>query len=96
MPLDGRGEETPVLNEPAQWYEWQLARNGIYFLSHRGAPYGRIEYFDFATRETAPILSIEKPASFFGGLAASPDGRSVLYSQTELDDAYIMLVKNFR
>ncbi len=51
---------------------------------------------DFATRETTPIFSLEKPASRFGGLAVSPDGRSLLYGQNEFKDSYIMLVKNFQ
>jgi len=59
-------------------------------------PYGRIEFLDFATRRTTPIFSLEKPPSHFGGLAISKDGRSLLYGQRELDDSYIMLVKNFR
>jgi hypothetical protein len=58
-------------------------------------PNGRIEFFDFATREKTPIFSLEKPASH-GGLAVSPDGRSLLYGQNEFWDSYIMLVKNFR
>jgi serine/threonine protein kinase/Tol biopolymer transport system component len=95
MPLDG-GEETRVLDQPANWYEWELVRNGIYFLNQSVPPHGRIDFFDFATRETTPILSLEKPASFYGGLAVSPDGRSLLYGQNELEDSYIMLVKNFR
>jgi hypothetical protein len=95
MPLDG-GEETRVLDQPANWYEWELVGNGIYFLNQSVPPHGRIDFFDFATREITPILSLEKPASFYGGLAVSPDGRSLLYGQNELEDSYIMLVKNFR
>ncbi len=95
MPLDG-GEETRVLDQPGPWFNWALARTGIYFLNFGNTPNGRIEFFDFATRETTPIFSLEKPASRFGGLAVSPDGRSLLYGQNEFKDSYIMLVKNFQ
>jgi Tol biopolymer transport system component/DNA-binding winged helix-turn-helix (wHTH) protein len=95
MPLDG-GEETRVLDQPRGWCNWQLVSTGIYFLNENFKPNGRIGFFDFATRETTPIFSLEKPRTLFGGLAVSPDGRSLLYAQTELDDSYIMLVKNFR
>src|ERR1700692_2502965 len=81
---------TRVLDQPANWYEWELVRNGIYFLNQSVPPHGRIDFFDFATRETTPILSLEKPASSYGGLAVSPDGRSLLYGQNELEDSYIM------
>jgi hypothetical protein len=57
---------------------------------------GRIEFFDFATGEMTPIFGLEKPVSGYGGLTISPDGKSLLYCQTDLDDSYIMLVKNFR
>ena len=97
IPLNG-GEEIRVLDQPTgyAWYSWGLTRTGIYFLNRSGPPNGRIEFFDFATRNTAPIFSLEKPASAFGGLAVSPDGRSLLYGQIEVDDSSIMLVKNFR
>jgi WD40-like Beta Propeller Repeat len=91
MPLNG-GEETRVLDQPAGWlwFDWVLTRAGIYFPNEGVTPNGRIEFFDFATHETTPVFRLEKPASFFGGLAVSPDGRSLLYGQTELDDSYIM------
>jgi dipeptidyl aminopeptidase/acylaminoacyl peptidase len=95
MPLDG-GEETRVLDQPGPWFNWALARTGIYFLNESATPNGRIEFFDFASRKTTPIFSLEKPASAFGGLAVSPDGRSLLYGQIEVDDSSIMWVKNFR
>jgi Tol biopolymer transport system component len=94
IPLEG-GEETRILDQPGAWFDWALARTGIYFLNRSIRPNGRIEFFDFATRETYPILTLEKPAPDFGGLAISPDGRSLLFGQTELDDSDIMLVKNF-
>ena len=95
MPLDG-GEETRVLDQPRGWCNWQLVPTGIYFLNESFKPNGRIGFFDFATSETTPIFSLEKPLTVFGGLAVSPDGRSLLYAQNELDDSYIVLVKNFR
>ena len=95
MPLDG-GEETRVLDQPGPWFNWALARTGIYFLNESAKPNGRIEFFDFASRKTTPIFSLEKAASAFGGLAVSPDGRSLLYGQIEVDDSSIMWVKNFR
>lgn len=57
---------------------------------------GRIDFFDFATRSITPILALEKPISPFGGLALSPDSKSLLFGQNEVDESYIMLVQNFR
>jgi hypothetical protein len=95
MPLKG-GEETQVLDQSVLWCDWVLTRTGIYFIDKDFKPNGRIEFFDLGSRETTPIFSLEKPASDFGGLAISPDGRSLFYGQTDLDDSYNMLVKNFR
>lgn len=97
MPLEG-GEETQVLDQPLgqYWFNWGLIRKGIYFLNLSAKPNGRIEFFDFATRKTTSIFSLEKPPPSIAGLAVSPDGKSLLFGQSEFDDSNIMLVKNFR
>ena len=98
MPLSG-GDETLVMDQPAgfRWFNWGLVRNGIYFLNLKNPPLGTIDFFEFATRKKISIFSLNKPApDRIGGLAVSPDGRSILYGQSESADSYIMLVKNFR
>ncbi len=32
----------------------------------------------------------------FGGLVVSPDGKSLIFGLDELDETYIMVMKNFR
>ncbi len=95
MPLNG-GEEILVLDQPAgfHWYNWALTRNGIYFLTEDPLN-GKIKFFDFATGKTISIFAPEKLVGDAGGLALSPDGKSLLYTQRDWD-AYIKLVKNFR
>jgi Tol biopolymer transport system component/DNA-binding winged helix-turn-helix (wHTH) protein len=95
MPLNG-GEETRILDQPKGWSSWALVRGGIYFVNSSNPSNGRIEFFDFITRETTAIFSPEKPSLRIGSLAVSPDGKSLLYDRIESLDAYIMLVKNFR
>jgi eukaryotic-like serine/threonine-protein kinase len=92
------GEETKVLDQPPgwAWFDWALTHTGIYFLNLSIKPYGRIEFFGFASRETIPIFTLDKPTLGYVGLAIAPDDRALLYGQTELDDSYIMLVRNFR
>jgi sugar lactone lactonase YvrE len=91
MPLNG-GEEIHILDQPAgrDWYNWALARNGIYFFD----PSSGIKFFDFATGKKISIPTADKSGSV--GLAVSPDGRSILYVQDELAESSIMWVKNFR
>jgi Tol biopolymer transport system component/DNA-binding winged helix-turn-helix (wHTH) protein len=90
------GEETRLPINVCNWYEWDLTRDGIYFENPNFSPNGRIEYFDFAHGQTTPILALDMRASLFGGLALSPDGKSLLFGQRELNESYIMVMKNFR
>ena len=73
-----------------------LTRDGIYFLNLDFAPNGKIEFFDFAQGQSTPILHLDKPVSLFGGLAVSPDGKSIIFGLNELNESYIMVMKNFR
>ncbi len=69
-PLSG-GEETRVLDQAGEhdWYNWALARNGVYFHEHHenGAV---LDFFDFATGKTTTVLTSEKPPGI--GLAYQP------------------------
>jgi Tol biopolymer transport system component len=89
------GEEQRVLDQAGEkeWYNWALARNGIYFLEHRENG-GALDFFDFATGKTTTIWTSNKQPGV--GLAVSADGKSILYAEIELEDSDIMLVKNFR
>jgi Tol biopolymer transport system component/DNA-binding winged helix-turn-helix (wHTH) protein len=91
MPIGG-GEEVRVLDQAIRWVDWAITGNGVYFLE-RYPSNEKIEFLDFATHKTVLIRSLKE---FIGGLAVSPDGRSLLYSQEDFSDSYIMLVKNFR
>jgi Tol biopolymer transport system component/DNA-binding winged helix-turn-helix (wHTH) protein len=94
VPLSG-GEEKRVLDQAGEheWYNWALARNGVYFLEHRENG-GALDFFDFTTGKTTTISTLEKQPGI--GLAVSADGKSILYTEIELEDSNIMLVKNFR
>ena len=65
---------------------------GIYFIP-KEAPYS-LRYYDLSTAKTRLILNIDKELE--NGLSISPDGRWVIYSQTDQFNGDIMLVDNFR
>jgi hypothetical protein len=90
------GEESRLPINTCDWFDWDLTGDGIYFLNESFSANGRIEFFDFAHGQTTPILALDKPASSFGGLAVSPDGKSLIFGLNELNESYIMLMKNFR
>jgi hypothetical protein len=71
-----RGEECRVPINACCLVGWDVARTGIYFLNLDFPPNGRTKFFDFANRQSTPILALDKPVSLFGGLALSPDGNT--------------------
>ena len=70
-----------------EWYNWALARNGVYFLKHHENG-GELDFFDFATGKTTTILTSHKQPGI--GLAVSADSKSILYAEIELEDSNIM------
>jgi Tol biopolymer transport system component len=89
------GQESRLPIEAGSWFDWDVAGSGIYFLNPKFTPNGRIEFFDFANGQSTPIFALDKSASLFGGVALSPDGKSILFGQSELNESYVMLMKNF-
>ena len=89
------GEETRILDKSGSilWYDWALARNGIYFLD-TAKPKEAIEFLDFESGKTTPVVYPDKTVIW--GVTVSPDGRHILYVQTDLLQSSLVLVKNFR
>jgi Tol biopolymer transport system component/DNA-binding winged helix-turn-helix (wHTH) protein len=90
------GEESRLPINVCNWFQWAVAGDGIYFLNPDFPPNGRIEFFDFAHSQSTPVFALDRPASSFGGVALSPDGKSLLFGQNELDESSIMVMKDFR
>ena len=78
----------PVANQ----HLWTVAREGIYFVPD-AAP-RVVSYFDFATRRTRELFTVDKDLS--DGLSVSPDGRYLLFAQLDEMNSEIMLVEKFR
>jgi hypothetical protein len=86
------GEEIRLVDQLGglAWPDWALGASGIYFVGDSN----RIQFFEFATGKIFPIYTSRKAIEL--GLALSPDGKSLLYVQSEFRQSSIMLVKNFR
>lgn len=99
MPLQG-GDEERVLDQAGggEWFNWALARNGIYFRDAKKSKdrdyIGLLNFFDFATRKITTVSTLDQPGGV--GIGLSADGRSVLYDGKGDAESSIMLVKNFR
>jgi sugar lactone lactonase YvrE len=97
-PVAGGGE-TRVLENLSYGFHYVPTGHGVYFLragpaSSGPASDGALAYLDFATGRVKVLLP--KIRGWGMGLTLSPDGRSLLYSQTDAFGADLILVDNFR
>jgi eukaryotic-like serine/threonine-protein kinase len=92
------GEETQVFEARVSPWNWAAVGRGIYFLTPQARTQYALEFFDFATRQTTQVATLERPSvmSFISALTVSPDERWVLYAQRDKIDFDLMLVENFR
>jgi Tol biopolymer transport system component len=108
VPVAG-GEETRVLG-PAGGFDFALVADGIYFIEPGPPAYvgwmkeNSLKFFSFAKGTAEKVFDIkyspEKTSWSAGdqwqfGLSVSPDGRYVLFSQTDPFVCDLMLVENF-
>ena len=95
IPADG-GDETLVLSKggAGNWGQWTLADNGIYFINYK--PEGlSVSLFNLATQKVTRVVELANVNAFLAGLATSPDGKEILYTQQDSVTSDIMLVEDF-
>jgi hypothetical protein len=92
MPVED-GEEIQILDRVIALRGFAVTDIGIYFLTKSNAEFS-IQFFSFATKKTETIAKVERPG--LGSLTASPDGKTILYSQFDQLGSDLMLVENFR
>ena len=93
-PVNGGAEER-IVDSVHPVGRWTVGRTGLYFFTppdERGQ--SEIHYYDFATGKASKIQTIAAGIRY--GLALSPDGRTLLYSQIDDAGSDLMLVENFR
>ncbi len=94
VPAEG-GDEAKVLDEVTQG-AWALWERGVYFVRAQPRHRQSLELYSFATGKTTAVASIEKDVFWSApSLAASADGRRILYVQVDQTDSDIILVDNF-
>jgi eukaryotic-like serine/threonine-protein kinase len=90
MPIEG-GDTVQVV--PGLFrYNYAVGRDGVYYVTPR--PDSVIRFVDPATGASRDVLALDKPVDL--GLALSPDGRSLLFTQADYLGQDLMLIENFR
>jgi Tol biopolymer transport system component len=71
-----------------------IADQGVYFIGERDQKCGcyHLQYIDLASRQVSTIVDIDDVGK---GLAVSPDGRSIVYTETTRASGDIMLAEDF-
>lgn len=91
------GEESEVMGmpQPSFWGYWAPVRHGIYYLDTTTVP--GLNLLNLSTNQTTRVFDLEnRPAEQAPGLAVSPDGQSILYTQMNQAIVDIDLVQNFK
>jgi Tol biopolymer transport system component len=71
---------------------WTVARSGIYFVEIKEKPYTVLKHFDFRTRQITQRCDLPGRASFYdGGLAVSPDEKTVYFSALDRTGSNLVL-----
>ena len=94
VPAEG-GEEVKVLDRVRQG-SWAVWEGGVYFVDPEARTRRSIECYSFATGRTTRVATIEKELYWIAAsLAATSDGRWILYVQVDQTESDIVLVENF-
>jgi eukaryotic-like serine/threonine-protein kinase len=94
MPPGSRAEEL-VVDRPLAIHTWTLWKDAIvYFDQASEGPV--LEMWGMKTRRVTRLATLERGAEPWWGLAVSPDGKWILYSQRDSSPRDIMMIENFQ
>ena len=74
---------------------FEVVDQGVYYID-QPLPKATLQFFDFASRRSVTIASNLGDAADINGLAASQDGRAILYARRDSAVDDLMLVENVR
>ncbi|HKP10853.1 MAG TPA: DPP IV N-terminal domain-containing protein, partial [Blastocatellia bacterium] len=97
LPVEGGREvEIPQLANAGRWRYWAVGTEGIYFVAEAGRRQWAIKLFSFASGKVKHVVVLNAPPTEGPpGLAVSPGGRWILYTQNDRRVSDIVLVENF-
>jgi Tol biopolymer transport system component/DNA-binding winged helix-turn-helix (wHTH) protein len=83
------GEEHELVDNVVGYASIAMGVDGLYYLAALTASNARVDAFDFTTRKSRAVLSIDRPVHHF--LSSPPDGRSILFTRIDREDSDLML-----
>jgi len=92
IPVDG-GEESVVLPS-ITFFNFAVTPGGIYFIPSADDRHYSIHFFSFSTGRQSPVLPLIGDLGH--GMAVSPDGKTLLFTQIERRGSDLMLFSEFR
>jgi Tol biopolymer transport system component/DNA-binding winged helix-turn-helix (wHTH) protein len=98
LPVEG-GQPSKMLENVSYMMNLVILNTGIYFIPVATSSESSIRFLNLATNQVEPVADFEKVligGFFSAGLAISPDGRWILYTQRDQVGAELRLVENFR
>jgi Tol biopolymer transport system component len=97
VPVNG-GDEEPVLENLGS--RWTLAKDGFYYYEQdqRGDLVGTwlLKFVEFATGKNHVVAALAGMPLIGHRPAVSPDGRTILYGQRDLNETDVMLMEEFQ
>jgi hypothetical protein len=94
VPAHG-GQAEKIIESVHPIGQWTIVGNGIFFIRTPDSNgQNALCFYEFATGRTKTITTISHTIDWL--ISASPDGKSVLYSQVDVAGRDLMLVENFR
>jgi Tol biopolymer transport system component/predicted Ser/Thr protein kinase len=96
MPTAG-GLEEPVLDlKPGFWGMWAVDKTGIYYIDKpEGGRFPSLKFYSFATKRSTEILQLDRQVPVGDAvLALSPDGRYLLFTQSDDNGSDVMVAEN--
>ena len=87
---------TKILEGLSDYRNLALVRSGLIFVPVRNT--SSLEFLNFATGKIRTLANVDRSIFNinYAGLAVSPDGQSILYTQIEQAGSEFMLMENFR
>ena len=95
MPIDGTEQQEELIAADVFRYNYAIARDGVYWVPAAATDRtSSIRFLNLSTHAATELLRIDKPVDL--GLAVSPDGDTLLFTQIDYIGQDLMLVENFR